>query len=354
MITLGGGLLLALATAGAAVLLLIAQSPGKPSAQLVEAATKLSFALDGRSSQGTCGGVPLTMREIGGEYLTIEVCGPTSEAPKGLIVMAGARGPLTGDPLFDQEVWTGGVDETELLALADPETRKRLVEAVMAGVLHEHGTWKAMLTGRELTARTLVRAARALAAAHPALLQAAGRDVRAAVSSRLRDPSAGVRRRALAVMLERGWTEPATLSALLEDLDPEVRLMAAVASGQWEVLLAMVEKGSRTWRMRAAQGLLERGAPLDERGRAIVEDAALDLLGDDELSEAAAGLLGLVGRPSAMGPLAELGGAAAQAAREAIRARHALQAGGLALAADEGGLSLAGQAGRVSKVTPER
>jgi hypothetical protein len=105
------------------------------------------------------------------------------------------------------------------------------------------------------------------------------------------------------------------------------------------VLLQMVAKDSRTWRIKAAQALLGRKVPLDERGRALIEAAALELLEDEALSAAAAELLGTVGGRDVLAALVRFEHSAARAAAEAIRARHRELAGGLSLAGREGQLS---------------
>jgi hypothetical protein len=319
---------------------------------LQQAIEQLSLVKEGSDFAGSCDGARVTLRDTGRDYDLVEVRGPAPTLDLGLTLAAGAGSVLTGDPVFDAEVRARGLDELELLALVDPETRKKLLEAVRAGAWLEKAGWCARFTGPWLTSEALVRVAQAIGAAHAALERASRRSLRDALRARLQDPGAGVRKRALGLLVERGWAEPALLAPLLKDLDPEVRLVAATGSGQWEVLLQMVAKASRTWRMRASQALLEHDAPLDEGGRAIIEDAALDLLGDEELSEVAVGLLGAVGRPTALTALSELartGGpalrAAAETARSAITARHGLQAGGLAIVAD--------QAGRVSEPTPD-
>jgi hypothetical protein len=318
-------------------------------ASLLEAAEKLSFEQDHKTFTGECHGTRITMRDSGKDYATIEVRGPEPSVDRGLRLAAGASSELTGDAVFDREVRIRGLHELELLALADPDTRKKLVEAVRAGTWLEGSGWCARFTGFGLTTEALVRAARAMGAAHAALELALRRDLREALHVRLRDPDAGVRRRVLAEMMERGWAKAEVLEPLLKDLDPEVRLGAAVASREGEVLLQMVAKGSRTWRIKAAQALLQHAFPLDERGVAIVEDAGLDLLGDEELSEEAAELLGTVGRPSVLAELAKQGSASARKAQDAIRARHREHVGGLAIAQEEGGLSLAAREGALSK-----
>jgi hypothetical protein len=274
---------------------------------LQEAASQLKLRREGDTFEGTLGGVLVQAHITKGKNRAIELRGPTSQRQAKWQIQGGPASLPTGDALFDQKVWVGlwagAADEAELLALADPELRKKLVKAVQMGLELSSGTWHKRLSVYVST-QDLVAALLALAQVHLALEEAAARDVHSALPARLQDPSAGVRRRALALLVERGWAKAEVLEPLLKDLDPEVRLGAAVASREGEVLLQMVAKGSRTWRIKAAQALLQHTFPLDEGGRAIVEDAALDLLGDEELSGAAAEILGVVGSPSALAELA--------------------------------------------------
>ena len=166
------------------------------------------------------------------------------------------------------------------------------------------------------------------------------------------DRHAGVRHRALSLLIERGIASRSLLESLTGDLDAGIRYVAARALGADGVhtLRAIVEGGSRTWRVRAATALAAQALPVE--GAREAEDVLAGALDDPELADAA--LLGLarIGTVRSIEPLKRVAaeGATADLRRAArdvlaqVRSRlDPARVGALSLADDErGGLSEVG------------
>jgi hypothetical protein len=291
----------------------------------------------------------------------VELRGPQSEQDTRFAV--GAAEPLgpgepgsTGDPLFDAVVAAhpcpGHPGALRWLALADPATRSLLTQAVRAGASWTGRRWVIRFEPpARPTAAQLVAAARTVARVHPRWSWAWQREVRAAILERVKDPVPGVRRRAIKVAMEHGWTGQADLASALTDYDPGVRLAVAMALDKWDVVLDLARTGTRTWRVRAAM-VLARRSPRPEI-REELEQVLIAALPDPELAEVAALALADVGSALALGPLLTAtppeARSAARVAAQRIRHRSP-PAGSLALAqGQDGALSLSGEPGALSE-----
>ena len=269
-----------------------------------------------------------------------------------------------GDPTFDRVVRITSGHPARALAVLDPATRERVTAAVGQGArLGPDGWVRTWLVSDDLpSGPDLVRVVRAVARAHVALARACSRASLDAILERLRsDRAAGVRRRALRVLMASGHGTSERLAPSLQDLDPELRLEVATLLGAWDVVTELARSGSRTWRVRAAERLAEVPGRIPAGAHDIVQDVLLGALTDPELALVGAdGLLRIgdlrtlpgLDAAAASGPARE----PARAAAAAIRARHAHSAGGLALSLppeEAGGLSIVPSDGRVARVTPE-
>lgn len=328
--------------------------------ELWNARSILSLEGDAGSPEGAIGwirGVEISMRVAIERHLgvrVIEIRGPHNDHDTGVLVSiacstsAGAaeQESATGDPSFDDIV---AIRAPPLLwiAAADPHIRQLLLRAVRSGARWDGHRWRARFVApAHPTASQLVDAARAITDVQVRWCSALQREPRAAVLARISDPVPGMRRRAIKVAMEHGWVEEADLTKALADYDPGVRLAAACAICAWDVVIDLVRRGSRTWRVRAAVTLARRAPHLGVREE--IEGVLIRALPDPELAELAALALADIGSPAALSALMNAAAPearlVARVAAARIRTRSA-PAGALSLATCDGALSLSNSGG---------
>lgn len=342
--------------AGMAVMIVVPFVAGMRQARKVRFHTfvqirdRLRLSMTGRTATGNVDGVTVSIEPRVHEnevQLLVAVESPIRVdlklGPSGLTLFGGVDVPV-GEPRFDQPVRVQGRDAFTTVALFDTATRDAVVAAIAHGAWFQQGQWR--MTLQELGPDEVVRAVRALAAAHRALSAAAARRPEDALRAMADgDRHASVRLRALELLLERGVAPRALLTARLGDVDVAVRCRAATALGSdgVEALRNIVRDGSRTWRVRAARAVA--GHATDGPAAREAEEALVAALDDPDLARDAAEGLAQVGTARAVEALQRVasGGpfSARGAARDALAAvRERLdptRSGALSLAAAEPG-----------------
>ncbi|MCB9686204.1 MAG: hypothetical protein H6738_22870 [Alphaproteobacteria bacterium] len=316
---------------------------------------------------GRIEGVPVEIstehpRQPDEEVPNVGVIRIEASEPLALPVRFCAEGPSTwlgaqdlqfGEQRFDDVVHVRTQDDAVARALLDGPARDAVVAAVEAGLRFEDGVWFVETVAVSWDEDKLTQMLRAVARAQGALAQAAQRvrDVPSGLRIVARtDRHAGVRARALDLLVQRGIADRDTLLDRCRDVDVNVRLIAARALGPEgaDTLAEQMRSGSRTIRVRAASALGE-SAQLRAELVQEVEDCLMAALPDPELVHLA--LLGLtrhgtgrsveaLKRAVAEAPNGEAR-AFARKVLEAVRARlDPTASGGLSIVEhDHGGLS---------------
>jgi hypothetical protein len=218
---------------------------------------------------------------------------------------------VVGETRFDDLFHVSTQNELETRALFDQPTREALAAAGALGADFTDGRWWLRAESTTWSADQIVKAVRALVRAHHALRKRLDvvREAPAAALNRIaaEDRTAGVRLRALEHLLRAGRAERDVLRGRTEDVDVNVRLLAAHALGVdgHAVLERLARTGSRSVRVRAATHLAASNL-LAPALATLVEDVFLVALDDPELVKSA--LLGLTRRGTARAvvPLREL------------------------------------------------
>lgn len=244
-----------------------------------------------------------------------------------LAQLVGAAELEVGDRGFDDRVRLRANDLLTALVVLDPATRDAVADAVGQDLAFDGG-WSFEGPARSVGKSDLVRRVRTMVKVQNRMEEALKRDPIAAIRTRARsDRSAATRRLALALMLERGMLGAADLEAGHADPDAGVRLWCAEQTEDAGPLFALLRKGSRTFKARAAAALAERAARLTPPELREVAEALAVAAEDPELAD-------LAGRARAR--LVEIGQPMAGAVSVAVDPL----AGGLSVATGgEGGLS---------------
>lgn len=267
---------------------------------------------------------------------------------------------LTGEPRFDERVRVDAADPVPALALLDAETRDLVAAAVADGATYDGRRWALSIADRSWDGARIAQAVRLLARVHRQLARASERDgIEGVAALAAGDRHAGVRHRALTLLIERGVASRELLRSRTTDVDASIRYVAARALGADGVgtLRTLVRGGSRSWKVRAATALSSLSLPPDAVRE--TEEVLVGALDDAELADAA--LLGLarVGtarciealkRVAAEGGTADLRRAARDVLAQVRGRLDPARAGGLSVvdavggelaeAADGGGLSV--------------
>jgi hypothetical protein len=269
-------------------------------------------------------------------FQRIRIDTPSPAAPEAIAVSppSDSRGVRLNEPIFDASAEVAGPEDA-VVALFGP--------AVRTAIVGHGGHWTIGPSGLEWSAR---RAPTYLSATAEVLFDLArdfceaSADLPGALVARVeQDPVLGVRLRALQVLLQHGEDDRvrSTLSALLRDENPRIRLEAALAlEAEGEDTLLELALGARVparIRLAAAARVRFEGAA-HARLWAMIESE------DVERAVAGLELLGRHGTPADLARLEPVGRAsssrvrkAGARAREAILGRHPeVHAGSLALA----------------------
>ena len=235
--------------------------------------------------------------------------------------LAGRTDFEVGEPRFDTVARVRCGNPAQGIALLSQAARDAIVVALRHRAAFRSGGWVAELPASGVTSVDLIELSEAMVAAQVALEAGLRQEVAEGLAQRLRDDRApGVRLHALRLLIERGLASPELLTEATGDLDPAVRLAAASALGPAgrPILEQLVRTGSRTWRLEAALTLSE--GELEPELQVRVEDTLIAALGDPELAERAAIVLGSVGSPRVAAALraAARAGPARAAARRAL------------------------------------
>ncbi|MCC6621936.1 MAG: HEAT repeat domain-containing protein [Deltaproteobacteria bacterium] len=264
-----------------------------------------------------------------------------------------------GDPAFDRALRVRGAD-ADLLAVLDEGTRDAVRSAVGLGWTFDRGTWKRKVSGYA-TSELDSMIERAVSLGRRFAMPASERPARLRQRA-TSDPFPKIRRRALELLVPHaaGGETRAALATAVDDPDPGVRLVAALALGDVTRVAPLVQERDDAVALAALAALAERfpdhpasAAALDAlrdaaprrawQVRARLLDAlaqvrrpwaeahAIEALGDeeDDVRLAAARALGQVGTIARAVPALVphrdkfLGGAVKDAARDAILAIQA-------------------------------